>query len=244
MKPGKELVPYKRPSLVLSPKTHAAVVSYATAAAGLGVALFPGVIDNVVAKVVIIALCVVVAALGLLWPFVSGNMRALYGRVRDYPQLHVRATTDSERLSVLRQNTLELMQASSLLEKEGAHTTARDPKTDLENLRRGIVGLATVALEETTYRIKKQSMDKDKVVLVLEDKDAFLAVGDKVRVVHTADLYEMGTFRVVETIEGEQECYALGENDVDGLWSADIKRSGESSVVLTKRAILIERGSG
>lgn len=73
----------------------------------------------------------------------------------------------------------------------------------------------------------------------MEDNEASLAVGDKVLVVDTADLYEMGTFKVVE--KREKQCYAVGGHDVDSLWLGELRETGETSVVVEKVAILVEQ---
>ena len=231
MKSKEQPPSHVRPAFRLDFKGHSAWVGYLAAIAGLTLLLFPEITAKITAsstlRVAGIVLCVMVALVGFTSKNLLGNVYALYGRVRDYPGLHGRATADSDSVEDLRQNALQLMLSTSAVEQ------------DYEGLRKGVVELAAQAFEERSFRINKERVDKGHLVIVLEDHEASLSEGDKILVVDTADKYPMGTFEVIE--KRRMECYAIGGADVDGLWLADRRRSGETSVIIEKVAILVER---
>ena len=234
-----------RPSLKLEPKTHVASAGYVFTAAGLIIALFPGLIDSSVAKIAIIVLCVLVALASLIWSYISGNLFALYRRMRDYPQLHEQRTAFSndldnvrQDLDTLRQHALELMISNPYGEEDEA--TSVNVQMELLHLKKKVVELAIQALTEKTFYINREGFEEGKLVIALEDSESSLDEGDKVLVVDTADFYEMGTFEVVE--KRQKECYAVGGADVDGLWLQRLRQTGEKSMIVQKVAILVTRG--
>lgn len=159
--------------------------------------------------------------------------------MHDYPQLHERAATDTDSLKALRQNALDLLLGGSPSE-EDEQTAIPDPQAELQRIKRSVIELAVRALLDSSFHVNKESLDKGNLVIELIDDDASLAVGEKLIVVDTADLYEMGTFEVVQ--KNEKQCYATGVQDVDGLWLADLRKTGERSVVVKKLAIPLRRG--
>lgn len=194
----------------------------------------------------IIVLCVLVASAGLTWSYISGNLAALYRRIRDYPQLHEQCITCADSLDVvhkdldtLRYNALELVRSSYYIEEEDEALSV-DPQMELVRLKRGVVKLVIQALAERTFHINKEGFDEGKLVIALEDNESSLGEGDQVLVVDTADFYEMGTFKVVE--RRQKECYAVGGTDVDGVWLQKLRQTGEKSMVINKVAILVTWG--
>jgi len=99
-------------------------------------------------------------------------------------------------------------------------------------------GLA--ALSEVTFRVRRASIDKGRLIVALDDPDAVLQRGDQLVVLDTEDLFEMGTYEVVEVLD--KECYAAGGADTDPLWKGTIMENGEMNVILHKRAMLVKRG--
>lgn len=110
---------------------------------------------------------------------------------------------------------------------------------EFEGFKRNVFALGLAALSERGFQIERASMDKGKLVIVVEDVKGRLHLGDKLRVVDAEDFYPMGTFEVVR--KRTEDCYAVGGKDVDGVWLTAVRDHREGDPVTYKIAILAER---
>jgi len=110
----------------------------------------------------------------------------------------------------------------------------------LTNLKRGVFVWGLAVLSEVTFRVRRAGIDKGRLVVVLEDPESVLHRGDKLVVLDTEDLFEMGTYEVIDVLANE--CYAAGGADTDPLWKGNLMEHGEMNVVPNRLAVLVKRG--
>lgn len=110
---------------------------------------------------------------------------------------------------------------------------------EFEGFKRNVFALGLAALSERSFQIERASIDKGRLVIVVEDVKGRLHLGDKLRVVDAEDFYPMGTFEVVR--KRTEDCYAVGGKDVDGVWLTAVRNHREGDPVTYKIAILAER---
>jgi hypothetical protein len=223
-------------------------VGFVSAVLGVIVIFFPGVVElEAVPRIRIAAvlLLVLVAGVSLFFPWLRGMFRTVYGRASEYPRLHQRARQDSEDLTALRLGAMELMWSMPTgIEDEGELLSVEDRFAAMQesfaDLKSNVFAWGLAALSEVTFRVRRAAIDKGRLIVVIQDPEAVLQRGDKVVVLDTEDLFEMGTYEVVEVVA--KECYAAGGADADPLWKGTIMVHGEMNVVLRKVAMLVKRG--
>jgi hypothetical protein len=214
----------------LSAKSHVSFLGYISAVLGI-VAFVWAIVSSSALGWVVFGSFLLATAASFIWPSLREKLQMLRGRVEDYPVLHRRASSYSNDLASLRAKALELMRVNSAVSLEN--------RGNWENLKKAVNEVAIEALRERSFFISKQSLDRNRLVLVLEKGEVALCKGDKLIVVQTEDFYEMGTFEIVEV--RTKEYYAYGGKDVDGVWLSDVRKEGEKTVVPGKIAILVER---
>jgi hypothetical protein len=222
-------------------KGHAAILGYFIEAVGLFLALFPGLINILALKIILIAIVVLVAMGSLAWSHIKPNLSSVWGRLADYPLLHELSASQTSDLQSLRNHTLQILPSNN----------PTDPPSNsleeyAEQLKQYIVSLATEALYKQTFVINRQSLDRDRdedtdnLVIVLADENKLLKEGDEVVVVDTHDFYEMGKFEVTEHKTGE--AYAVGRStEVDSLWIGGLRKPGNRTEVVKKIAISLKQ---
>ena len=245
--------PEKLPPAHYRPKFHVrfspltTTVTFLSAVIGLVLFLFPGVagLDSVPRlRIAAVVLLVLVASVSLIFPWLKGVLRAVYGRINAYPRLHQRASRDSDALSAVRLGAMELMWSMPPGIEDGdelqveARLAAMQER--LTNLKRGVFVWGLAVLSEVTFRVRRAGIDKGRLVVVLEDPESVLHRGDKLVVLDTEDLFEMGTYEVIDVLANE--CYAAGGADTDPLWKGNLMEHGEMNVVPNRLAVLVKRG--
>lgn len=110
---------------------------------------------------------------------------------------------------------------------------------NFEGFKRSVFALGLEVLQERIFQIGRASMDKGRLVIVVEDAEGILRLGDKLIVVDTEDFYFMGTFEVIQ--KRAEGCHAVEGKDADGLWKGAVRSGKEGDEVTYKTAILKER---
>jgi len=234
--------PYNRPAFQVQFRHLRALLALISAVLGVILFFYPKIAGFETAprlRNVTIVLLLLAAGVGLLFPWLKGVARTLYGRTKEYPRLHQRASQDSEALNALRLGAMELMRSMSPDVEDGDELSVQE---SFANLKSGVFALGLEALSEVAFRVQRASIDdKGRLIIALEVPEGSLHRGDSMLVVDKEDLFEMGTFEVVEV--QAKECYAAGGADTDPLWKGNVMEHGEMNMILSKLAILVERSS-
>jgi hypothetical protein len=231
--------PYNRPAFQVQLGPFRAVLALIGTASSVILFFAPGIAGLESAprlRYALILLVLLAAGVSLLFPWLKGVAHAVYGRTKEYPQLHQHASRDSEALNVLRLGAMQLMRSTPSNIEDGDEL-----QESFANLKSGVYALGLEALSEVAFRVQRASIDKGKLIIALEDPNGILHRGDKMQVLDTEDLFEMGTYQVVDVLA--KECYAAEHADTDPVWKGNIMEHGEMSVVPSKVAILVERSS-